>query len=165
MYFSRLSPKLKLFVNGRKEVFNTLDQKLSKVDKVIWFHCASLGEYEQGVPVMKETKKNYPEHKLLVTFFSPSGYEVKKENSLADVVTYLPIDTASQAKRFIDTINPVIAIFVKYEFWPNYLKYLNQNDIPVLVISAVFRKDQVFFKWYGGFMRNALKMVDLKWGY
>ncbi|WP_103072478.1 3-deoxy-D-manno-octulosonic acid transferase [Aquimarina sediminis] len=155
-----LSPKLKLFVNGRKTVFLTLENHFSKDDRVLWFHCASLGEYEQGVPVMEVLKKKYPNHKLLVTFFSPSGYEVKKNSTLADVIVYLPIDTKSNVKRFVQCVKPELAIFVKYEFWPNYLKELKAEGIPVVFISTAFRENQAFFKWYGGFMRKALRTID-----
>ena len=155
-----LSPKLKLFANGRKSTFQVLNNKILPEDRVIWFHCASLGEYEQGVPVMEVVKKRYPKHKLLVTFFSPSGYEAKKKSTLADAIVYLPIDTRSNAKRFIKLVKPELAVFVKYEFWPNYLKTLQSHHIPTVFISAAFRKDQAFFKWYGGFMRNVLNTVD-----
>ncbi len=155
-----IRPKLKLFVNGRKTIFKTLEEKISKDDRILWFHCASLGEYEQGVPVMQKLKQEYPNHKLLVTFFSPSGYEVKKNSKLADILVYLPIDTLVNAKRFIKLAHPEIAVFVKYEFWPNYLKELKKNTIPCIVVSAAFRKEQSFFRWYGGFMRNALNNVD-----
>ncbi|MFD2564203.1 3-deoxy-D-manno-octulosonic acid transferase [Aquimarina rubra] len=155
-----ISPKLSLFAKGRKTVFEVLQKRIQSDDKVIWFHCASLGEYEQGVPVMEILKKKYPDHTLLVTFFSPSGYEVKKNSALADVIVYLPIDTKLNARKFIKLVHPKLAVFVKYEFWPNYLKELNNKSIPITIISAVFREDQAFFKWYGGFMRNALKKVD-----
>ncbi len=154
-----LSSKLKLFVEGRKVVFETLEAKITKDDKVIWFHCASLGEYEQGVPVMEKIKTEYPEYKILVTFFSPSGYEVKKNSKLADIIVYLPIDTVNNANRFIALVKPQMAIFVKYEFWPNYLKELSKEGIPSIIVSAAFRKDQAFFKGYGGFMRNTLRSV------
>lgn len=155
-----LSPKLTLFVKGRKTVFEILNEQLKKEDQVVWFHCASLGEYEQGVPVMEMIKKKYPSYMLLVTFFSPSGYEIKKNSTLADSIVYLPIDTKKNAKRFVELVNPKLAIFVKYEFWPNYLRELKKNNTPITIISAAFRQDQAFFKWYGGFMRNALKTVD-----
>lgn len=154
-----LSPKLKLFVTGRKHVFKILEKKSLKGNRTLWFHCASLGEYEQGVPVMEALKKKYPEYALIVTFFSPSGYEVKKNSTLADMIIYLPMDTKAKAKKFVELINPTIAIFVKYEFWPNYLKELKKNAIPVIMISAAFRENQSFFKWYGGFMRNALQTI------
>ncbi|WP_244299640.1 3-deoxy-D-manno-octulosonic acid transferase [Aquimarina algiphila] len=154
------SPKLKLFVEGRKNVFQIVDEKIFAEDRVLWFHCASLGEYEQGVPVMEELKKEYPNHKLLVTFFSPSGYEAKKNSTLADLIVYLPIDTKRNAQKFIEKVQPELAIFVKYEFWPNYLKMLQTKNIPVVFISTTFREDHSFFKWYGGFMRKTLLMVD-----
>ncbi len=154
------TPKLKLFVNGRKESFKILEAKIFAEDRVLWFHCASLGEYEQGVPVMEALKKKYPNHKLVVTFFSPSGYETKKKSTLADVIVYLPMDTKTKVKRFIDLVNPELAVFVKYEFWPNYLKRLQAKKIPAVFISSTFREDQAFFKWYGGFMRKALRTVD-----
>lgn len=154
-----LSPKLKLFVEGRKGVFQILDSKISSKDRILWFHCASLGEYEQGVPVMEELKKEYPNHKLVVTFFSPSGYEAKKNSKLADVIVYLPIDTKRNAQKFIEHVDPELAVFVKYEFWPNYLKTLQKRNIPAVFISTTFREDQSFFKWYGGFMRKTLLMV------
>jgi len=153
------NPKMKLAVAGRKTVFETLAQQLDGATPVFWFHSASLGEYEQGVPVMEALKKQYPEFKLLVTFFSPSGYEAKKNSKLADVLVYLPLDTASNAKRFLELVKPTMAIFIKYEFWPNYLKYLGKRKIPTVLISTRFRENQAFFKWYGGFMRNTLKMV------
>ncbi len=155
-----LSPKLKLFVEGRRNVFQILESKMSSSDQIVWFHCASLGEYEQGVPVMEELKKEYPDHKLLVTFFSPSGYEAKKNSKLADIIVYLPIDTNSNAQKFIEQVQPELAVFVKYEFWPNYLKILQKRNIPAVFISTTFREDQSFFKWYGGFMRKTLLMVD-----
>lgn len=152
--------KMKLFVNGRKDVFEILQQKISTIDKTIWFHCASLGEFEQGVPIMDEIKKLKPDHKIVVSFFSPSGFEIKKNTPLADAVVYLPMDTASNAKKFIAAINPSLALFVKYEFWPNYLLELKKKNIPTLLVSGVFRKDQIFFKSYGGFMRKALGTFD-----
>ena len=155
-----LSSKLKLFVNGRKHTFKILKNQISKKDKVIWFHCASLGEYEQGVPVMEQLKEDYPGYKLLVTFFSPSGYEAKKNSKLPDVVCYLPLDTVGNAKKFVQLVQPELAVFVKYEFWPNYLSELKKQNIPTIFISAVFRKNQAFFKWYGGFMRKALGNAD-----
>ncbi len=155
-----LSPKLKLFVTGRKTVFDTLQTNITKGDHILWFHCASLGEYEQGVPVMQQLKAKHPNYKLLVTFFSPSGYEVKKNSELADIIVYLPIDTKGNAKRFLQLVQPELAVFVKYEFWPNYLKTLNKNKVPTVFISTTFRKDQMFFKWYGGFMRNVLGTID-----
>ncbi len=152
--------KLKLFVSGRKTVFDQLEKHFTDQNRVLWFHCASLGEYEQGVPVMEALKKKYPKCQLLVTFFSSSGYEAKKNSNLADVIVYLPIDTRANARRFVHMVNPVLAVFVKYEFWPNYLKALETKNIPTVFISTTFRNDQAFFKWYGGFMRKALKMIN-----
>ncbi|WP_333907968.1 3-deoxy-D-manno-octulosonic acid transferase [Aequorivita sinensis] len=154
------SKKIKLFVDGRKDVVHILGKNISISDKTIWFHCASLGEFEQGVPIMEEMKKAKPDHKVIVSFFSPSGYEIKKNTSLADVVVYLPMDTPLNAKRFIDAIHPSLSIFVKYEFWPNYLLQLKKKNIPTLLVSGVFRDNQIFFKPYGGFMRKALKSFN-----
>ena len=149
-------PKIKLFVQGRKETFSILKHKIHKGDHVIWVHVASLGEFEQGLPVIEKIKSEFPTYKILITFFSPSGYEVKKNTSVADAIVYLPIDTKGNARRFISKVNPKLAIFVKYEIWPNYLEVLEEHKIPVFLISAAFRKDQLFFKWYGGIMRKAL---------
>ncbi|AIY13046.1 3-deoxy-D-manno-octulosonic acid transferase [Cellulophaga baltica NN016038] len=149
-------PKLKLFVNGRKDVFNILKNELSRETPVIWIHTASLGEFEQGLPVIEALKKHYTEYQILVTFFSPSGYEVKKNSSAADLITYLPLDTKHNAAAFIATVNPVLSIFVKYEIWPNYLKELEKRKIPTLLVSAIFSKRQIFFKGYGSFMRKSL---------
>ena len=149
-------PKIKLFVQGRNQTFSILKNKFQKKNKIIWIHVASLGEFEQGLPVIEKLKTTYPTYQILVTFFSPSGYEVKKNTDMADAVVYLPLDTRKNAKRFIETVNPVLAIFVKYEIWPNYLEELKEKQVPILLISAIFRKEQVFFKWYGGIMRNAL---------
>ena len=154
------SPKIKLFVNGRKEVFSILQAKIKSIDKTIWFHAASLGEYEQGLPVIEKIKIQYPNHKIVVSFFSPSGYEIRKNNTVADATVYLPLDTKSNAKKFIKTINPELVFFIKYEFWPNYLNELKNQNIKTYLISGIFRENQAFFKWYGGFYRNALKTFD-----
>jgi 3-deoxy-D-manno-octulosonic-acid transferase len=154
------SPKMKLFVNGRKEVFQTLQNKINPNDKTIWFHAASLGEYEQGLPVIEKIKYQFPNHKIVLTFFSPSGFEVRKNNTTADVTVYLPLDTKSNAKKFIDLVHPDLVFFIKYEFWPNYLNELKKANIKTYLISGIFRKNQAFFKWYGSFYRNALKTFD-----
>ena len=151
---------MKLFVNGRKNVFEILQQKISSSDKTIWFHCASLGEFEQGVPIMEAIKKLKPEHKIVVSFFSPSGFEIKKNTTLADAVVYLPMDTPTNAKKFIAAVHPSLAIFVKYEFWPNYLFELQKKNIPTLLVSGIFRENQIFFKSYGSFMRKALTTFE-----
>ena len=151
---------MKLFVNGRKIVFSTLQSKISPTDKTIWFHAASLGEYEQGLPVIEKVKIKYPSHKIIVTFFSPSGYEVRKNNTVADVTVYLPLDTKSNAKEFIKLAHPEMVFFIKYEFWPNYLNELKKQQIKTYLISGIFRENQMFFKWYGSFYRKALKTFD-----
>ncbi len=148
--------KMKLFVNGRKSVFTTLQSKIQASDKVIWFHAASLGEYEQGLPVMEAIKEKYPNHKIVVSFFSPSGYEVRKNNTIADATVYLPMDTKANAKKFVQLVHLEMVFFIKYEFWPNYLNELKKQNIPTYLISGIFRKNQAFFKWYGGFYRKAL---------
>lgn len=149
--------KMKLFVDGRKTVFETLAQKLTVGDKTIWFHAASLGEYEQGLPVMEEVRTLYPNHKIVLTFFSPSGYEIRKDTAAADVVVYLPLDTKANAAKFIQIVNPEMTFFIKYEFWPNYLHELGKSGAKVYLISGIFRESQAFFKWYGGFYREALR--------
>lgn len=154
------SPKIKLFVDGRKQVSNILKDKISANDFVVWFHAASLGEFEQGIPVIERYKSEFPTHKILVTFFSPSGYEVRKNNKLADVTIYLPLDTISNVNQFLKLANPQKVFFIKYEFWPNYLEALAKKKIPVYLISGIFRKDQIFFKSYGWFYRKALQNID-----
>jgi len=156
--FSLFNPKAKLFINGRKNTYTQIDQIINPAEKHVWFHFASLGEFEQGRPVLEKLKTLYPAKKIVVTFFSPSGYEIRKNYSLADVF-YLPMDTAANAKRFIASINPEMAIFTKYEFWHFYFKELKDRKIPLYVISGIFRESQTFFKWYGGFYRNILKAV------
>ncbi|MBT8320080.1 MAG: 3-deoxy-D-manno-octulosonic acid transferase, partial [Eudoraea sp.] len=153
-FFSR---KLSLFYKGRRAVFAFLEKQLLSDNRRIWVHAASLGEYEQGLPVIKALKSAYPNHQILVTFFSPSGYEVKKGTQEVDMVTYLPLDTQSNCSRFLDLVQPEIAIFIKYEIWPNYLRELEKRAIPAILISAIFKKKQIYFKPYGGFMLKALK--------
>ena len=148
--------KIKLFVAGRKEVFPTLKAKIKSTDKTFWFHAASLGEYEQGLPVIERIKEKYPNHKIIVSFFSPSGYEVRKNNTIADATVYLPLDTLKNAKKFIQLTHPDAVFFIKYEFWPNYLNELKRQNIPTYLISGIFRENQAFFKWYGGFYKKAL---------
>ena len=152
-----INPKIKLFVDGRKDVFKILQEKIDSEDKAIWFHAASLGEYEQGLPVIEEIKKKYPCHKIIITFFSPSGYEVRKNNSVADVTVYLPMDSQKNAKYFLKLVHPEMVFFIKYEFWLNYLNELQKLKTPTYLISGIFRKNQVFFKWYGTFYKKALK--------
>lgn len=154
------SPKMKLFVNGRKNVFSTLTSKIKSIDKTIWFHAASLGEYEQGLPVIEKIKAKYPNHKIVLTFFSPSGYEVRKNNTVADVTVYLPLDTKANAEKFIALVHPELVFFIKYEYWPNYLNELKKLNIRTFLISGIFRENQAFFKWYGGFYRKALNTFE-----
>ncbi len=151
------NPKLMLFRKGRQSVFPYLQEHLDKQDQVIWVHAASLGEYEQGLPVIKSLKDAYPGYKILVTFFSPSGYEVKKNSAEVDLVTYLPLDTRINSRKFLDLVHPSLAIFIKYEIWPNYLRALEKRNIPTLLVSAIFNTKQPYFKRYGGFMRKALR--------
>lgn len=150
------SPKIKLFVEGRKLVFEILQTNISPNDKTIWFHAASLGEYEQGLPVIEKIKIKYPNHKIVLTFFSPSGYEVRKNNLIADATVYLPLDTKENAKEFLLLVHPEMVFFIKYEYWPNYLTELGKQKVPTYLISGIFRANQLFFKWYGGFYRTAL---------
>ncbi len=154
------NPKMKLFVNGRKNVFGAIRETIKSKDKTIWFHAASLGEYEQGLPVIEQIKLKYPTHKIVVTFFSPSGYEVRKNNTVADLTIYLPLDTKSNAKLFLELVHPDLVFFIKYEFWPNYLNELKKQHIKTYLISGIFRANQAFFKGYGGFYRAALKAFD-----
>jgi len=152
--------KIKLFVRGRRDVFETLAQKITPADRVIWFHAASLGEYEQALPIMEKMRELYPQHKILLTFFSPSGYEIRKNTKAADVVTYLPLDTLANAKKFIALTHPELVFFIKYEFWPNYLNELKKTDAKTYLISGLFRPNQAFFKWYGTFYREAFKAFN-----
>ena len=153
---SFFNKKIALFVNGRKDTFTILESTISKNDKTIWFHCASLGEFEQGRPIIEKIKSQFPKYKIVLTFFSPSGYEVRKNYELADAIVYLPLDTKRNAKKFLELTHPTMAIFVKYEFWPNILKQLKKQNIESILISGIFRKDQIFFKKYGSWMRKSL---------
>jgi 3-deoxy-D-manno-octulosonic-acid transferase len=151
--------KIKLFVDGRATSFDRISV-FKADDKVVWFHAASLGEFEQGRPIIERLKQEFPSHKILLTFFSPSGYEIRKDYELADVVCYLPMDSKRNVKKFLDTVNPTMALFIKYEFWPNYLKGLQQRTTPTLLVSGIFRENQIFFKPFGGFMRKSLNAFD-----
>lgn len=153
---SFFNDKAKKFVEGRKNVFSFLKERIVFNDKFIWMHVSSLGEFEQGRPIIEAIKKEHPEYKIILTFFSPSGYEVRKNYDGAEIVCYLPMDTSWNAKKFIRIVNPSIAIFIKYEFWGNYLAELKKHDVPTYIVSAIFRKEQVFFKSYGGWYRNFL---------
>ncbi|MBP9926574.1 MAG: 3-deoxy-D-manno-octulosonic acid transferase [Cyclobacteriaceae bacterium] len=152
------NPKARLFVDGRKRLFQKLESTLATNNQpLVWVHCASLGEFEQGRPIMEAFKKQFPHYKILLTFFSPSGYEVRKNYTGADYIFYLPWDTATNAKRFIKIVNPALAIFIKYEFWYQYSKELSNRNIPIISASCIFRPNQAFFKWYGPFFRAILK--------
>lgn len=153
------NPKLRAFVRGRKRLFKQLKGQLNPKAHYIWVHCASLGEYEQGLPIIEELRKQFPQYKILLTFFSPSGYLIKKDSANADLVSYLPLDTPVNAKRFIALVNPVMAIFVKYEFWPNFFNTLKEKELPTFVVSALFRENQGLFKNYGGWIKQALHAV------
>lgn len=155
---SLFNNKAKFFVDGRKNIWELIKTKINRNDHPIWFHFASLGEFEQGRPVLEKLKNENPLQKIVVTFFSPSGYEIRKNYALADVF-YLPLDTATNAKKFIELVNPKLAIFTKYEFWFHYFTVLNQKKIPLYLISGIFRPKQLFFKWYGGFYKNMLKCI------
>jgi len=152
--------KAKLFVKGRKGIFELISSKVDAHSQPIWFHFASLGEFEQGRPILEKIKQLSPEEKIVITFFSPSGYEIRKNFALADGIFYLPLDTPANAKKFLDLVHPKMAIFTKYEFWPNYFKALSSKQIPLYIVSGIFRPTQVFFKWYGGFYRQVLKSVS-----
>jgi 3-deoxy-D-manno-octulosonic-acid transferase len=156
---SPFNPKARLFNAGRKNTFRALEAKINPLYKHIWFHFASLGEFEQGRPVLEKIKAVHPEKRIVVTFFSPSGYEIRKNYALAAGVFYLPLDTKANAIRFIKSINPELVIFTKYEFWHHYYKELHEKQIPLFLISGIFRPQQIFFKSYGSFYRNILKKV------
>lgn len=152
--------KIKLGVLGRAETFNILEKEISKNDKTLWFHCSSLGEYEQGLPVFKALRQDYPNHKIVLSFFSPSGYEIRKNTDIADIVVYLPLDTKQNATQFLNLIHPELTVFVKYDIWPNYLNLLKERQHKAILISATFRKQQSYFKWYGKPMKTALQAFN-----
>ena len=153
---SLFNAKAKRWIEGRKDIFKKLDAAIEKNKPLAWFHCASLGEFEQGRPVIERFKELHPDHKILVTFFSPSGYEIRKNYQEADHVFYLPIDTRANGERFISIADPSIVFFIKYEFWFNYIDVLHKKNIPFYLVSANFRSTQHFFKWYGGWQRKML---------
>ncbi|MDO5974493.1 glycosyltransferase N-terminal domain-containing protein [Flavivirga jejuensis] len=153
---SLFNEKIKKGVIGRQNTFKILKSNLNPNNKTLWFHCASLGEYEQGLPVFKELRKQYKQHKIVLSFFSPSGYEIRKNSPIADVIVYLPLDTKHNAKRFVNIVNPELTIFVKYDIWPNLLNELKKRKLRAILISAAFRKNQAYFKFYGAELRRAL---------
>lgn len=149
--------KIRSFNNERKNVLKNLENSVSKNDNHIWIHVASLGEYEQGLPIFKEIKSLYKNHKIILSFFSSSGYEVRKNNSIGDLTIYLPLDSPYNAKKFISLLNLKMAFFVKYDFWPNYLQNLKNNNVPTYLLAGLFRENHWFFKWYGSGFLNLLK--------
>ena len=149
-----------LWIKGRKKWAEKIAVKIKPGDRVIWVHCASLGEFEQGRPVIEAIKKEMPFHKIILTFFSPSGYEIRKNYDKADCISYLPSDTPANALKFIDLTKPEFVIFVKYEFWNNYISALYRKKIPLYLISGIFRPGQLFFKWYGSFFREMLRKFE-----
>ena len=157
---SFFNKKAKLWVDGRTDIFQKLKAQNLDNQQLIWMHCASLGEFEQGRPLLEKIKTQHPHFKILLTFFSPSGYEIRKNYPTADYIFYLPVDSKKNAQRFLEIVQPNLVIFVKYEFWFHYLNQLKQAKIPTFLISAVFRKDQIFFKTYGGFFKKILFCFD-----
>lgn len=153
---SLFNEKIKKGTIGRQNTFAILQENLKANDKTLWFHCASLGEYEQGLPVFTVIREHYKSHKIVLSFFSPSGYEIRKNSPVADVVIYLPIDTKNNAKRFLDLVKPELTVFVKYDIWPNFLDELKKRKLRAILISANFRANQSFFKFYGKPLRKAL---------
>ncbi len=148
--------KAKEWVKGREKMWDELSRNIGTGDRTIWFHCASAGELEQGKPLIEAIKETYPAHKIVISFFSPSGYAAGLKYKSADVITWLPADTASNAKKFIDAVHPELVIFIKYEYWYHHLSAAAFRHTPILLASAIFRKEQVFFKWYGKFFRQIL---------
>ncbi len=158
---SLINVKSKKFVEGRKDLFPQLEERIKSVEQpVVWFHCASLGEFEQGRPLIEAFKQEHLNFFILLTFFSPSGYEVRKNYELADYICYMPLDTSHNAERFVEITQPKLAFFVKYEFWHYHLKALSEADCWVYSVSAIFRSNQRFFKFHGGFYRKILKQFD-----
>lgn len=154
---SLFSKKVKTMWRGERDALKILKEKVDPEAKYVWFHAASLGEFEQGRPLMERIRSEHPEYKILLTFFSPSGYEVRKNYQGADIICYLPLDTIRNARRFLRMVRPVMAFFIKYEFWYNYLHILRHRNVPVYSVSSIFRPDQVFFKWYGRQYAQVLK--------
>jgi len=154
------SKKTAHFLKVRANSLETIQSKISVNDQVLWFHCASLGEFEQARPLIESCKKDFPNHRIALTFFSPSGYEVQKNYAFADVVTYLPLDRKKSVLRFIEALRPQVLFLIKYEFWPNLISELQKQKIPVFSVASIFRKQQLFFKPWGFYMKNILKKID-----
>ena len=156
---SRWDGKIRKMWRGERDAFDVLREKVDPNARYLWFHAASLGEFEQGRPIMERLRKTHPEYKILLTFFSPSGYEVRKNYEGADIICYLPLDTPLNVRRFFHIIRPEMAFFIKYEFWWNYMTYMKKHNIPVYSVSSIFRPQQVFFRWYGYSYRRVLNCI------
>lgn len=148
--------KAERLIEGHREIFSSLEKGIKEGNDYVWFHASSLGEFEQGRPLIEKFRATHPEYRVVLTFFSPSGYRSARNYQQADVVCYLPFDTPANVRRFLDIVNPKMVFFVKYEFWLNYLSALKKRNIPTYIVSSIFRKEQVFFRWWGGFYRKAL---------
>ena len=148
--------KAERLIEGHREIFSSLEKGIKEGKDYVWFHASSLGEFEQGRPLIEKFRATHPEYRVVLTFFSPSGYRSARNYQQADVVCYLPFDTPANVRRFLDIVNPKMVFFVKYEFWLNYLSALKKRNIPTYIVSSIFRKEQVFFRWWGGFYRKAL---------
>jgi len=157
---SLFNPKIKKWVQGRKQIFDKLQSAIPSNSNIIWMHCASVGEFEQGRPIIESLKSNYPDYKILLTFFSPSGFEATQNYKGADWIFYLPLDGANRSKKFLEIVQPQLVIFVKYEFWFYYLKKIKYRNIPLILVSALFTKKMSFFKWYGRLQRKMLTRFD-----
>ena len=153
--------KARLWSEGRRDLFSRMREKIDPRERIIWLHVASLGEFEQGRPLIEALRESHPEYRILLTFFSPSGYEIRKNYAGADYIFYLPIDTRKQVRQFLDIAHPEVVIFVKYEFWLNFLTELRRRRIRTFVVSAIFRRNSVFFRFYGGLWRKALKTFEV----
>ena len=156
---SLFNEKVKKMWRGERQTIKLLREQVDPTAKYVWFHAASLGEFEQGRPLMERLRELHPEYKILLTFFSPSGYEVRKDYKGADIVCYLPLDTIRNSRRFLRTVRPVMAFFIKYEFWYNYFHILQHRGVPVYSVSCIFRKNQIFFRWYGKQYARVLRCV------
>ena len=153
--------KARLWIDGRKDLFHRMREAIDPAARIIWIHVASLGEFEQGRPIIEKLRKTHPEYKLLLTFFSPSGYEIRKDYKGVDYLFYLPLDTPRNARRFLDIAHPEIAVFVKYEYWLNLLRELRRRKIRTFIVSAIFRRNSIFFRPYGGWWRQALETFEV----
>ena len=161
MLMSRFNKKADLWVKGQRNSIKSIKKHITENDEYVWFHCSSLGEFEQGRPVIEQYKKTFPKDKIALSFFSPSGYEIRKNYPLADLVFYQPPETRKNAKTLISLLKPKKVFFVKYEFWHHYLKELSDKQIPTYLFSAIFRPNQIFFKWYGTWFKKILTRFDL----